>query len=85
MRIWLPEGASPRASAERVSANNLGHGLHDTVAGVVSQTDQVTVLDIGVLTYQQTFSQRLPLPQEPRLAVQLGLRVDPFFYFYFEG
>jgi hypothetical protein len=81
LEFWLSEGVAARASGGKVSANNLGHGLYDTVADVVSQSDQITVLDIGVLTYQQTSSQQLSLPQGPRLAAQPRLGVDPFSYF----
>jgi hypothetical protein len=81
LEFWLPEGVAARASNGKVSANNLGDCLYDTVGEVRAQTDQITVLDIGILVYQQTSSQQPSLPQGPRVAVQLRLEVDPFHYF----
>jgi hypothetical protein len=64
-----------------VSARNLDHGLYDTLAEVIVRTDEVTVLDIGVLVYQHAPSQQLPFPKESRIALKLRLGVDPFNYF----
>jgi hypothetical protein len=80
LEFWLPEGVAARASGRKVSANNLGGCLYDTVAEVLVQTDQITVLDIGILVYQHT-SQRTSLALGSRVAVQLRLGVDPFHYF----
>jgi hypothetical protein len=81
LEFWLPEGIAARASSGKVSASNLGDCLYDTVAEVLLQTDQITILDIGVLVYQHTSSQQPSLPQGPRVAIQLRLGVDPFSYF----
>ncbi|HMD48685.1 MAG TPA: hypothetical protein VKG79_06295 [Bryobacteraceae bacterium] len=44
------------------------------------QNAEITILDIGILVYRHTLSQP-PLPQGPRIAVQMRLGVDPFSYF----
>jgi hypothetical protein len=80
LEFWLPKGVFAQASGGEMSPINLGDGLYDTVAEVVLETAQVTILDIGILVYRQTTSLQ-PLPQGPRLAVQLRLGVDPFSYF----
>jgi hypothetical protein len=65
LEFWLPEGAVARPSSEEVSATNLGDCLYDTVAEALVQTDQMTVMNIGVLVYQQivptVISARTPL------------------------
>jgi hypothetical protein len=81
LEFWLPPGVAARSSSGSVSANSLGDCLYDTVAEVLVQTDQITVLDIGVRVYQDASSRQLALPQGSRVAVQLGLGVDPFDYF----
>jgi hypothetical protein len=80
VEFWIPQGSIAQASSAEVSANHLDDCLYDAVAEVVVQTDQITVLDIGILVYEQTPPQQPPLPQG-RVAVQLRLAVDPFFYF----
>jgi hypothetical protein len=77
-QFWLPKGVVACACTGKTSANNLGGCLYDTVAEVVVQSDQITVLDIGVLVYRHELSLQPPLPQESRLAVQLAIGVDPF-------
>jgi hypothetical protein len=52
--------------------------MYETIAEVIVQTAQITVLDIDVLLYEHTSFLQPPLPQGPRLAVQLSLGVDPF-------
>jgi hypothetical protein len=81
VEFWLPQGVTARASDGRISANNLGHGLYDTVAQVLVQTEQITILDIGVLVYQHMSCPLVSLPLGSRIAVQLKLDVDPFHYF----
>jgi hypothetical protein len=51
------------------------------VAEVVFQTAEITILDIGVLVYLETSSLKQSLPEGRRLAIRLGLGIDPFFYF----
>jgi len=50
------------------------------VADVVMHTQEVTVLDFGLLVYSQERS-RLPSSLSSRLALQISLGVDPYFYF----
>jgi hypothetical protein len=80
LEFWLPEGTTARASGGGVCAPNLGHGLYDSVAEVILQTDQVTILDIGVLVYRHA-SRQPRLSEESRFEIQLRLGVDPFSYF----
>jgi hypothetical protein len=81
LEFWLPEGVAGRDSGGNISAHNLGNCLYDTVAEVVLQTAEITILDIGVLVYLETSSLKPSLSQGRRLAIQLGLGIDPFFYF----
>src|SRR5713226_900842 len=82
LEFWLPEGVAARGCSEGKAINKVGDYLYDTVAEVVLQTDNITILDIGVLVYSESSSElRLALLGEPRVAVQLGLGVDPFSYF----
>jgi hypothetical protein len=81
LEFWLPDGVTGRASSGELSAHNAGGCLYDTVADVVLQTEDITILDIGVQAYGESSSLRSSLPRVPRVAVQLGLGVDPFFYF----
>jgi hypothetical protein len=82
VEFWIPEDAKPVACDGEISAKKVGAYLYDTVAEVVLQTDDITILDIGILVYNES---SLPLrsfpPQGTRFAIQLGLGVDPFFYF----
>jgi hypothetical protein len=78
LEFCVPRGVAARASGGKVSANNLGRGMYETIAEVIVQAAQITVLDIGVLVYEHTSFLQPPLPQGPRLAVQLSLGVDPF-------
>jgi hypothetical protein len=82
LEFWIPKAVAARTSPGEISANNLGNCLYDTVAEVVLQNDRITVLDIGVLAYQHTLALQPSLPQEPRLAIQLGLSVDAFSCFW---
>jgi hypothetical protein len=81
LKFWLPEGATARGSSGEVSAHYLGYCLYESVAEVILQTDQVTILDIGVLVYRHASSQQPRLSERSRVAIQLGLGVDPFSYF----
>jgi hypothetical protein len=82
LEFWLPEGVSGRACSDGTSTSKVGDCLYDTVADVALQTDDITILDIGLLVYSESSSAlRSALPRSPRIAVQLGLGVDPFFYF----
>lgn len=77
LEFWLPEGLAARGVGEEISANNVGGCLYNTVAEVIVQTSEITILDIGLLVYRELSS----LPYGTRLAVQVGLGVAPFFYF----
>lgn len=80
LEFWLPEEVVGPASGRNISANNLGNCLYDAVAEVVFQTAEITILDIGVLVYLETSALKQSLPEGRRLAIRLGLGVDPFFY-----
>jgi hypothetical protein len=82
LEFSLPAGAVARATGAKVSLNNLADCLYDAAAEVVVQTDQVTVLDIGILVYEHTSFLYQSLPQGSRVAVQLRLGVDPFHHFW---
>jgi hypothetical protein len=82
VEFWIPEAVKPVACSEEISAKKVGAYLYDTVAEVVLQTDDITILDIGILVYNESsLPLRLFPPQGTRFAIQLGLGVDPFFYF----
>jgi len=81
VEFWLPAGESARASSAEVRASKVADCLYDSMAEVVVQTDQITVLDIGILVYEHTLFLYQALPQGPRLAVQLRVGVDPFHNF----
>ena len=81
VEFWLPDGVIVRTSDGEKSANSVGGPLYDTTAEIVFQNAQITILDIGILVYRQTSSSDTPLSAASRVEVQLGLGVDPFFYF----
>jgi hypothetical protein len=81
LEFWFPEGVEARVAGGELSAKNLKDCIYDTVAEVVLQTADITILDIGVLVYRESSSLQTFLPSVPRVAVQLGLGVDPYFYF----
>src|SRR5262245_40904238 len=56
LEFWLPPGRVAQASGGEVSASNIGGCLYDTVAEVVLQTAQITILDIGILVYKESAS-----------------------------
>ena len=80
LTFWTLEGSNPPPSSDSVSARKLGGCRYRTIAEVVLKTTKVTVLDIGLWVYQQT-SIAGPFSQESRLAVDLDIGVDPYFYF----
>jgi hypothetical protein len=79
LEFFIPHGVSAQPSDVKVFANKLENSLYDVVADVLVHTDQITVLDLGVLAYQPKTS----LPPSPRVAVQLNLGVDAFHNFSF--
>jgi len=82
LEFWLPEGIEPRIAIGVPSAINVGDSFYETVAEVVLQTADITILDIGVLVYRESSSSlRSLFPLGSLVAVRLGLGVDPFFYF----
>jgi hypothetical protein len=81
LEFWLPQGVATGPSTGEVSATNLGECLYDTVAETLVQTDEITVLNVGVLVYQHRSSQEPSFPVGHRFAVQLRLVVDAFHCF----
>lgn len=81
LEFWIPEGARIEPTSTPISAVYQQDCLYDAVAEVVLRTDAVTVLDIGILIYRETPSLESYLVGGSRYALQLGLGVDPFFYF----
>jgi hypothetical protein len=81
IEFWIPDGAACIiASDEAVSAIHGAGCLYNAVADVLLRTDDITVLDIGILIYGQTALLPAAVSQKSRLSVQIGLSVDPFFY-----
>jgi hypothetical protein len=82
VEFWIPENARPVACDREISAKKVSASWYDTIAEVVLQTDDITILNIGILVYNESSSPLRSLPpQGTRFAIQLGLGVDPFFYF----
>jgi len=81
LEFWFPDGSAGLPSTDGISASIVGDCVYDTVAEVVLQTVDITILDIGVLVFRdESVSSLRPFPPECRVAVKLGLGVDPFFY-----
>jgi hypothetical protein len=80
IEFWIPDGASIVASDEAVSATHEADCLYNAVADVLLRTDDITVLDIGILIYEQTALLPAAVSEMSRVSVQIGLSVDPFFY-----
>jgi hypothetical protein len=70
LEFWLPEGVAAQPSGEPIHANPFGDCLYDTVAEVVLQTEEITVLDIGVQVYCESLSP--PLLNAPRRASKMS-------------
>lgn len=82
VEFWFPADASIQASSGDLSTKSLGEAIYDVVAKVAVSTAKIEVLDIGFLAYRQPFSEAQSLPEEgSRIAVRIGLGVDPYFYF----
>lgn len=81
VEFWLTDGGGARTSDREKSATSAGGPLYDATAEIVFQTAEITILDIGILVYRETSPSDTPLSAATRAAVQLGLGVDPFFYF----
>ena len=80
LELWIPK-VSFLTHGEEVSALYLGEGRYQTIAEVVLQTEDITILDIGILVYRESARLTKSLTQGGRFALQFGLSVDPFFYF----
>jgi hypothetical protein len=64
-----------------VSVTYLVDSKYEVVAEVVLQSKELTILDIGVLIYQERGSEFLALKAGTRIRTTPSLGVDPFFYF----
>src|SRR5229473_4595257 len=71
VEVWKSE-----VFARQVTANAYG-----VVAEKVLATDDVTVLDIGILVYREGVSQFSEVERGNRFRTELELGVDPYFYF----
>jgi hypothetical protein len=75
----------PRAAAElqnsSVSATHMNGVAYDVIAKPVLETDEITVLDIGILCYREGTSHFAELKPRIHFRTVLELGVDPFFYF----
>ena len=63
------------------SARLVRESLYDAVAEKVLQTEDITVLNIGILVYREAEQAAALGEPETRFRTQLHLGIDPFFYF----
>jgi hypothetical protein len=68
-------------SGEETSANCTSDATYDVVGECVLQSDDLTVLDIGILVYCERDSSPILYQKGRRFRASLYLGVDPFFYF----
>jgi hypothetical protein len=81
VEFWIPDGVGCGPSDKKASATNLGDCVYDAVAEIIFQTADITIFDIGFMAYRETSSLQQSLPTGSRIAVRLGLGIDPFLYF----
>jgi hypothetical protein len=82
LEFWVPDGSVATISDAEPSVTSSGDGFFEAVAKCVVQSDELTVLDVGLLAYGQMVVSSVPaFPVEGTFNIRLTLGVDPYFYF----
>jgi hypothetical protein len=82
LEFWVPDGSLAELSEAGTSVRNSGNGNYEAVAKSVVQSDQLTVLDVGIRVYTQMALSSVPaFPVEGAFNIRLVFGVDPYFYF----
>jgi len=81
VEYYRPPGTGLVLAESAVSAQQVSQTVYEVVAEKVLETDEVTVLDIGILTYREEALQFPEVATGNRFSTQLELEVDPYFYF----
>jgi hypothetical protein len=82
VEFWIPKGEVPQDSRQEPGVVLASDLLYDATAKCIVQTEQITILDIGILVYQSG-----PVPADTRFAIgdtfqsKLIIGVDSYFYF----
>jgi hypothetical protein len=81
VEFYQQPGTAVEACESEVCARQLTENNYAVVAKKVLATEDVTVLDIGILVYRDGPLQVPEAAGGNRLRTELGLSVDPYFYF----
>ena len=81
LNFWMHGGAIVRPAREEKGVLSSEGFLYDVVAELTMQTADITVIDLGVVAYCESSPLQASFQPGSRVAVQLGIRVDPYFYF----
>ncbi len=81
VEFYLRPGTPVDVCESDVYARPITENSHAVVAENVLATENVTVLDIGILAYHDGALQLPETKDRDRLRTELDLSVDPFFYF----
>lgn len=80
VEFYQAPGTAIEVCSSDAFAKPVNRASYDVVAEKVLVSDQLTVLDIGILVYQEGVSQFLMVEGSGRVRTQLELGVDPYMY-----
>ena len=83
VEFYRRRGAAVTICSSRLGAQPISEELYEVVAEKVLETEKITVLDIGILVYREGPPLFPQVEIGTRFQTQVGLGVDPYFYFEF--
>jgi len=79
--FWVPDGSVAEAYSTEPRVRNSADYFYDVVARCAAQSDQATLLDIGILVYgQMALISEPAFPAGVTFRIRLGLDLGPFRY-----